>query len=140
MEGRGSLRQRSGGTDTAADGEACPLSSVHGPAPRSAISRRTVMNSMGYRQVFPSKYLQLVSPDFTFQVFSRGACPFSLISTTKSTRPVTGSFSMCGLAASGASTQKTDPKRGNQDSVVLRIDLNDGTVETFVLGEARGCE
>ena len=47
-----------------------------------------------YRQVFPSKWRQLVSPDFTFQVFSRGACPFSLISTTKSTRPEIGSFSI----------------------------------------------
>ena len=37
-----------------------------------------------YWQVFPSKEVQLVSPDFTFQLFSRGACPFSLISTTKS--------------------------------------------------------
>src|SRR5207247_8635107 len=75
----------------------------------SIVLRETLHEHRSYRQVFPSKYVQLVSPDFTFQVFSRGACPFSLISTTTSTRPDIGGFSMCGLAASGTSIQNTDP-------------------------------
>ena len=33
---------------------------------------------------------------------------------------------------------KNGPKCGNQDSVVFRIDLNDGTVEAFVLGNTGG--
>src|ERR1700704_513567 len=70
---------------------------------------RDASRSTRYLQVFPSKYVQLVSPDFTFQVFSRGACPFSLISTTKSARPDIGSFSICGFAVSGTSIQNTDP-------------------------------
>src|SRR2546425_10317137 len=76
------------------------------------LSRETnnASRSTRYRQGFPSKDVQLVSPDFTFQVFSRGACPFSLISTTKSARPDIGSFSMGGLAASGTSIQNTDPR------------------------------
>src|ERR1700704_7203157 len=71
---------------------------------------RDASRSTRYLQVFPSKYVQLGPPDFTFQVFSRGACPFSLISTTKSARPDIGSFSRCGLAGSGTSIQNTDPE------------------------------
>src|SRR5207244_11184454 len=77
----------------------------------SIVLRETLHEHRSYRQVFPSKYVQLVSPDFTFQVFSRGACPFSLISTTKSARPNIGSFSRCGLAWSGTWIQNTEPER-----------------------------
>ena len=30
------------------------------------------------------------------------------------------------------------PKGGNQDAMAFRIDTNDGTVETLLLGKARG--
>ena len=47
-----------------------------------------------YLHSFPLKYMQVDSPDFTFQVFSSGICPSPRISTTKSTNPEIGSFSM----------------------------------------------
>src|SRR5262245_54820548 len=56
-----------------------------------------------YLHSFPLKYMQLDSPDFTFQVLMIGICPLPRISTTKSTSPEIGSFSMCGWPASGTS-------------------------------------
>ena len=43
---------------------------------------------------FPLKYMQVDSPDLTFQVLTKGICPFPRISTTKSTNPEIGSFSI----------------------------------------------
>ncbi len=45
---------------------------------------------------------------------------------------------MCGLAASGTSIQNTDPRVEIKMRWFSLSTLNDGAVETFVLGKARG--